>query len=553
MLLGVLLTIEFGADVLGDLAHLGITFLVGSLDGHHEKVVVVHGDDAGSLAGLVVEDPAGHFLGMADGTVGICALVDGHGAGIDAGGVTGGFVVFILAGAADSQDIGLVVNLGVGFLAGKGGFLEHGHLLLGNGFGGLGDLHDMRTVNGVDNVRLADGGGKNRLEAGDHGVLGHPAEVALLAVGGIALIQGIERGQGGEVVLAKHAQEAVGQVAGIGALQHDVAHIHGIRNVAGFHDAGGIEGFAGLEDRGDAAVVLGHEGVDVAVHAAEVSALVPGVGPLAVAVALQEGTHVLCGGELVVQGYEFCVLGLDVLGGRSNLINGVFDVAGGLLAEVVFVGVVELLNVGRGNDDGAVHRIVGVGHHHEADVGGGVVLGHGVLALQGVHIGGGVEQADVLFVVAVAADGVLQIVAEQDAAAGFVVGDILHEVTDEGGREVAVLVQEKTGRSDDRGDILSDEHVDLFLLTYLEAGLLNGGNHQVAVHEVVPGHFTGLALSLLAGSGLAGEHFAHVGKSLHFLLKILVGDGFAIDFADIVLGRSGLDGLDDVGRVYKEE
>ena len=41
-----------------------------TLEGSYDEVVVVYGDDAGSLTGLVVKCPAGDFLCVVYGTVG---------------------------------------------------------------------------------------------------------------------------------------------------------------------------------------------------------------------------------------------------------------------------------------------------------------------------------------------------------------------------------------------------------------------------------------------------------------------------------------------------
>ena len=315
------------------------------LDTYDKEVVVVYGDNAGSLSGLVVKCPAGYFLCMADGTVSICSFVDCEAAGISAGRVAGGFVSAVLAGGAHCKDVCLVVDGCIGFLAGKGGLLKYGNLLLGNGLCSLHGLNDVHSILGVHNHGLADSGGKDGLEAGDNGVLGHPAEVALLSVIGIAFVGGIEGGHSGEVAIVHKGQKAVGQVAGICTLEHDVTHIHGIRNIAGFHDAGCEEGAAALVNGGNTTLVGGYKGVDVAVYAAEFAVLVPAVFPLTVTVALQECTHGLCRSEFVVELHKFLILGCDIRGRRGNLKHGVLDFAGSLALVVLLVGVVESLDL----------------------------------------------------------------------------------------------------------------------------------------------------------------------------------------------------------------
>ncbi len=373
----------------------------------------------------------------------------------------------------------------------------------------------MRTILGIHNVRLADSSSEHGLEARDHGVLGHPAQVALLAVIGVAFVGGILHGQDGKVVLVHHGKQAVCGLTGIGALQHDVTHIHGIRHIGQFHDTGGEEGGTGLVYRGNTGIVLCHEGVYITVYGAKIATLVPAVRPLAVAVALQESTHVVRRSEFVVQGDEFIVLGSYVFGRGLHFIHNILDVAGGLLAEVFLVGVVELLDVGLGHHHGRILREVGVGGHDKAHLSGGIVLCNGAAAFHGVHIGSGVEKAHILLVEAVAANGVLQVVAKQDTAAGFVLLDILHEVAYGGSGERTVLVVEDTHAAEHRGNIVTHKHVDLLLLAHADTGILDGGDDQVAVYQVVPGHVAGLALGLLAGSGLAGEHFPHVRELLY--------------------------------------
>ena len=125
---------------------------------------------------------------MADRTVGVGSLVDAHAAGISTCGITCSLVVVILASGTYCKDIGLVVNCCIGFLAGKGGFLEDGNLLLCNGLGSLHGLNDVNTILGAQDHGLADSSAEDGLEAGDNGILGHPAKVTLLSVIGITLI-----------------------------------------------------------------------------------------------------------------------------------------------------------------------------------------------------------------------------------------------------------------------------------------------------------------------------------------------------------------------------
>ena len=411
----------------------------------------------------------------------------------------------------------------------------------------------MGTILGGDDKRLTHLGGKNGLKAGDHHILGHPADVALLTVGGIALVGGVEGGQSGEVALLENTHEAVGQVTGVSALEHHVAHIHGIRHIGVFHDTGGIEGIAGSINRRNARLVGGHESIHVTVHAAKIPFLHPSVAPLAVAVALQESTHVLRGSKLLIEGSELIILGGDILCGRSNLIHHILDLAGSVLLEILLMGVVEALDFLVGYHDGGIHGIVGVGSHHETHVSGGVVLCHGVFHLQGVHIGTAGEEGVVLLVETGRTHGVEQVVAKKHQAAGLVGSGVLQELA--GGRcgIIAVFVSEDAHGKEQRRNAFADDEVDLLLLAHTYASLFDGRDDKIFIHQVLPGGFAGLTLDILAGSGGTGKHFTNLGEFFHLLVEVRVADAFSIDFADIVLGRSRLDGLDDVGRVHKEE
>ena len=70
------LTVELLVDDILDLLEAGYSFLVDTLDGSDEEIVVVHGDDRGNLSDLVVEDPPGNLLGLVDSSIAGSALED---------------------------------------------------------------------------------------------------------------------------------------------------------------------------------------------------------------------------------------------------------------------------------------------------------------------------------------------------------------------------------------------------------------------------------------------------------------------------------------------
>ena len=134
--------------------------------------------------------------------------------GIDAGGVDGPLVALVGAACDGGEAVGLCVELVEGFLAGKGGLLEDGDLLLGDGLGALGDYDHVGAVLGVEHEGLVELCGNATLEAGDGVGLGEPAEVAQLAVCCGVLVCGVEGGEACEVAtLGSHLLEAVGLLA----------------------------------------------------------------------------------------------------------------------------------------------------------------------------------------------------------------------------------------------------------------------------------------------------------------------------------------------------
>ena len=80
-----------------------------------EEVVLVHGDDVGDIARLVLEGPAGDLLGVVDGTIGRGGLGDAvHRVRINSHGIESGLVSLgaaaLLAAVGDGGEL---VGLGI--------------------------------------------------------------------------------------------------------------------------------------------------------------------------------------------------------------------------------------------------------------------------------------------------------------------------------------------------------------------------------------------------------------------------------------------------------
>ena len=382
-----------------------------------EEVVLVHGDDVGDIARLVVESPAGELLGVVDGTIGRGGLGDAvHRVRIDSEGVKSSLVGFgaaaLLAGMGDGGElVGLGIEAVVGLVAGNGGLLEDGNLLLEDRGGLLGDEDYVGSVNGVQHERLADGSLDDGLETGDHIGLGHPADGSEFTVCSGGLVGGIESDEVGEagVLLRSDLHEAVGQMGGVVTGEKDMLHECGIRNHRGIHHLDGIEGVAGGVDRGCALLSGECERVDVGVDGTELSLLVPVGGKRTVGILEEEVLHVVRSGELLVDLGHLVCYGCNVISRRDDLEHHVLKVAAGVLTEEILMGIIIILYLVVGNDDGGIDG-VHERDHNEVNVGGLVVLGDGAAEHQRVLVGAGVEESAVLLVELLGIDGVLKIV-----------------------------------------------------------------------------------------------------------------------------------------------
>ena len=371
-------------------------------------------------------------------------------------------------------------------------------------------------------------------EVGD-GSLGDLADLAELTIGLGTAIQGVLGSEGGEVAtLLEHVEEAVGQVlAVLIGLEHHVADRHGLGHGRRRHDTAGIQGVVRADH----------------LDAAQVTGLVPLVAPLGVGIALQESAHVVRADEILVKLHELVVRGGDVRGGRNHLEHDILDVAGRLLLEELLVVVVEILDFLVAHHDGAVGGI-GEGNHHEVHVGGGVVVGDGLVHLQGVLHVGVQEQGVVLVVELVGEDLLLEVGPD---GLGVLVA-LLHgaeEVHETVIRERAVLIDEQGG--DDRGDVLAVGQVHDLVLTHVDAGGLAVLDEQVLFHETLPDRVTDLLLLLLAGGSVSGHQLIDAGHPVDLRLEIGITDGLATDLAHVILGGDGLDRLDDLARIDDEE
>ena len=161
------------------------------LDGYDEEVVVVHGQNLGSLAGFVVEGPSGHGLGLVYGAVVGSGLRDGQAVGVNLGGIYSLLVAFVRACGEGCEGVGLCVVAVEGLLACDGGLLKHCYLLLSNGLAGPGHEHHVGSVCACKRERLAYLSLEYGLHTGNHIVLGHPADSSELSVISGILVEGV--------------------------------------------------------------------------------------------------------------------------------------------------------------------------------------------------------------------------------------------------------------------------------------------------------------------------------------------------------------------------
>ena len=117
--------------------------------------------------------------------------------------------------------------------------------------------------------------------------------------------------------------------------------------------------------------------------------------------------------------------------------------------------------------------------------------------------------------------------------------------------EHAVLVHEQG--SHDRGDVLAVGQVHDLVLAHIDAGGLRILDEQVLFHEALPDRIADLLLLLLAGGGVSGHQFIDAGETVDLRLEIGITDGLLTDLAHVILGRDGLDRLDDLARIDDEE
>ena len=504
---------------------------MGGFQGGDHKVVVIHGDDLGNLAGLVVEGPTGHLAGILDGTEIVSAFqhaVDR--VGIDTQGVASLAIVLILAGGSRSEVVGLAVEGIEGFLAGEGLFLVDGHLLLHDRSGLAGHLDDMGTVLGLQDIRLTNLSGDHGLHALDHIGLGHPAQVTHLATVGRTLIGGVKGSQVGEGLLLalEDSHQAVGHVVGVRTLEEDMADVDGIGNVLGVHYLGQVEGVAGSDDIGSRSVAFPDIALDGRSDAGELALLVPVLGIRALGAVLhQEVLHVVGSDELIVQGGDGSPGSLDVFGGRNDLEHDILDIAAGLLAEEFLVIVVEVTDFAVGNRDGGI-LLEAERHHDEVHVGGIVVLSDIAAEHQWIDGIAGNEQRSIFVKILLIVDGVLQVIPIQ--ADVLVRLGSLGEIGDLGRGELAILIEEHLILRNQRGS--AGKQALHFFLANVQAGGLCLLNEEEAVDQVLPGGVTDLLLGI--GVAVAGSQVIDRRETADLLLEIGIGDGISVDFADII-------------------
>ena len=199
--------------------------------------------------------------------------------------------------------------------------------------------------------------------------------------------------------------------------------------------------------------------------------------------------------------------------------------------------------------DGAVGG-VGEGNHDEVHVGGGVVVGDGLVHLQGIlHVG--VHEQRIVLVEELVRDDLLLKVGPDGLGVLVTFFHVAEEVHQALVGEQAVLVHEQGG--DDRGDVLAVGQVHDLVLTHVDAGGLAVLDEQVLFHETLPDRVTDLLLLLLAGGSVSGHQLIDAGHPVDLRLEIGITDGLATDLAHVILGGDGLDRLDDLARIDDEE
>ena len=539
------------ADGRSNLFERSDALVIGLLHGCHKEVVVVHGDDVGSLSNLGVECPAGNLLGLVDGAVGGSALVDVHHVRVNAEGVDGLLVTLVAVIGESREAVGLGIVVVESLLGRDGRLLEDGDLLLEHGSGLPGDHDDMGTVLGVNHIGFTYLCGDDALEAGDHVGLGHPADVAEFTVG-LGTLVGRELGcEGREVAtLPDNAHEAVSDGLLIGA-EKDVPHVYGVGNRSGIENPYGIEDIVVVLDDGGntGAPAAKHEVVDLGIDGVELAGLVPVVAELALGVLQEEGLHVVGGGELVVDLGDFLVGESDVVLGRGNLEHYVFDVPVGPLLVEIGVGLVVCLDFGGGDHDGAVlHERIA--HGDIVDVGGGVVHGNGLGLLKRVLIGRSGEEVAVLGIVLLAVDSVLQIVPVGLETAGLVLRDGVLDEVHNGLRVETLGAGERL--EDNRGRIVAGGEVEHFGLADGDACILSVLDEHVLVYQALPGGVADLLELLLVVCGGAADDFVDVGETLHILGVVGIAYSPACDLANVIFAGHSLQGGLQCARVYNK-
>ena len=455
--------------------------------------------------------------------------------GIDLGGVQGLLVAFVGAAGEGGEGVGLGIIAVEGLLAGDGGLLEDGHLLLGHGLG-LAAHHDhVGAVLGIEHERLAHLRLEDAFETRNHVVLGHPADAAELAVRDGSLVRGIDGGQVGEVAtFLDHGHEAVRGAGGVRILEKDVLDERGVGQHLAVQHAGGIEGVAivhDLRDGGAAEDLVVQLGVD----GAQLAGLVPVVVQAAVGVLEQEGAHVVRRGELVVSLGDGFAGGGDVGIGGNDLIDDVLDLAVGVLLEERLVGLVVGTDLVGSDGHGAVlgHGVV---HHEVVHVGGRVAFLDGLGKLKGVVLAAGGEQGAVFGVELLVVHRVLEVVPIGAQLAALVAVNLLDEGLQALCGEGAGLIHEDGVLLDDGGNIVAAHQGHHLVLADGQAGFLGVLDKHVFVQKLLPGRVADLLLGLL-GAGGAGEELVDGRVTVDVSLEVRVGHSLACNLADIELGR----------------
>ena len=212
---------------------------------------------------------------------------------------------------------------------------------------------------------------------------------------------------------------------------------------------------------------------------------------------------------------------------------------------------VVVLDFGGGDLDGAV-LAERIGYIDIVHVGGGIVLCDGQVLLEGILEGAGVEDGAILRIILLGFEGVLQIVPVELETAALIGRDLGDKVADAICGEITVLVHECAIIGNHGRGICTGGKVYKFGLADGDSGSLCVLDEQILVHEFLPCGVADLLLGLLVLYAGSGDDFVDLGKPLHILEVIGIGDCLACYAAHVVFAGHGVQSRLEGARVYNK-